>query len=585
MGSKTEQMRDDAARARRGGSQRRQGVAGASSLDPAAAAALLGETYNPDDAAQAARLRQYSSQVEQQGNYARAGVEAAGVANPYAAAPGAGTYYDNSQNYTGIGADGRQIERVGRTTLDPNAYRIGGYDESMARYGALEQQAGALANAAQGRTSVGDAFRDAQRVGATRADVAQTRGMLLDSLTNPGRSEGEIQARQSSDMAASNAIAMARSGRGFGGAGGAANQAAQAGAAAQAAGGAQAAALRAQEANARRQMLGNVAGMDVGRLGQEQQFYTAGAQAALQERGANDAYQAQQQGLGLQSMSQANALAAQQQAALAEQQRAQAELDYQTNKSNAEFSNYDEPTQNNAGAILSGIGSAVGGIALMASDIRNKTMIKDMGNGGAAGMLARIGRGQSGSSGLPQSPFGPASSGFVRADSPMGQMMGWDRGMQNAQAGGMAAGAAAKMAGPVSSDRESKTKIRDLEGKNAALMSALEGAQTDATEAINGAGSAREYMPNADAFKPATSNSYEYKDPEAFGAAPGKHVGPMSQDLRHIPGVVQTGPDGRDVVDAGRLALVNASATGELARELEDIKRQQLAAIQSAGGR
>lgn len=86
------------------------------------------------------------------------------------------------------------------------------------------------------------------------------------------------------------------------------------------------------------------------------------------------------------------------------------------------------------------------------------------------------------------------------------------------------------------------------------------------------------------------SHEYEYKEPNAPGAAPGRHAGPMAHELKSIPGVVNQGPDGFDRVDTGRLSLSNASATGELARADRDKQKQldeltaRLSALQEATG-
>lgn len=82
-------------------------------------------------------------------------------------------------------------------------------------------------------------------------------------------------------------------------------------------------------------------------------------------------------------------------------------------------------------------------------------------------------------------------------------------------------------------------------------------------------------------FSSATTNRYQYK-PEfknAPGAGPGTYEGPMSDDLKSIPGVVEPGPDGMDRVNHGRLSMANASATGENAREIEQL-RKRLAALE-----
>ena len=73
-------------------------------------------------------------------------------------------------------------------------------------------------------------------------------------------------------------------------------------------------------------------------------------------------------------------------------------------------------------------------------------------------------------------------------------------------------------------------------------------------------------------LRPAEGYSYRYKDPGAPGAAPGRHYGPMAQDLEKTPAgrstVVDT-PQGK-MVDTGRLTMVTAAATSETQRRLDD---------------
>jgi len=83
------------------------------------------------------------------------------------------------------------------------------------------------------------------------------------------------------------------------------------------------------------------------------------------------------------------------------------------------------------------------------------------------------------------------------------------------------------------------------------------------------------------AFEPLGSYAYDYRDPYAPGARPGPNVGPMAQELARTPEgrtVVERGPDGRLSVDSGRLAMMNASATGDLARRLDALEAEQPAA-------
>lgn len=79
----------------------------------------------------------------------------------------------------------------------------------------------------------------------------------------------------------------------------------------------------------------------------------------------------------------------------------------------------------------------------------------------------------------------------------------------------------------------------------------------------------------AGALERVGSYAYNYKDPYGPGAEPGRQVGPMAQELAATPEgktVVQKGRDGKLAVNAPRLSLLNASATGELARRVKGIE-------------
>lgn len=84
-------------------------------------------------------------------------------------------------------------------------------------------------------------------------------------------------------------------------------------------------------------------------------------------------------------------------------------------------------------------------------------------------------------------------------------------------------------------------------------------------------------------FRPARPYEYEYKDPNMPGAAPGKHVGPMAQDLLRSPttaATVHDTPQGLQV-DTPRLTLAVAGAMSEQQRKTEELERQ-LAALQGS---
>lgn len=72
------------------------------------------------------------------------------------------------------------------------------------------------------------------------------------------------------------------------------------------------------------------------------------------------------------------------------------------------------------------------------------------------------------------------------------------------------------------------------------------------------------------------SHSYKYKDPSMPGAAPGKHFGPMAQEIEKGGPVgeslVNDGPDGVKRVDTDRLSLALASGLGGVHRRLSAVE-------------
>ncbi|HEY6924405.1 MAG TPA: hypothetical protein VI653_13120, partial [Steroidobacteraceae bacterium] len=74
-------------------------------------------------------------------------------------------------------------------------------------------------------------------------------------------------------------------------------------------------------------------------------------------------------------------------------------------------------------------------------------------------------------------------------------------------------------------------------------------------------------------MRPAQGYDYAYRDPEADGA--GRYVGPMAQDLEHLPGVVEQAPDGQKAINAPRLTLANTAAVSELQRKMDRVLQLQ----------
>jgi hypothetical protein len=88
----------------------------------------------------------------------------------------------------------------------------------------------------------------------------------------------------------------------------------------------------------------------------------------------------------------------------------------------------------------------------------------------------------------------------------------------------------------------------------------------------------------ASALREAPGYAYEYRRPELPGEAPGRHYGPMAQDLEKTPigaSVVVEGQDGIKRVDTGRLALLTHAELAEHQRKLDRIE----ARLMTIGGR
>lgn len=217
--------------------------------------------------------------------------------------------------------------------------------------------------------------------------------------------------------------------------------------------------------------------------------------------------------------------------------------------------------------------------------------------GALPGLMGGMGGGSPGGF----NPRGSGASPFSQAQQGMG-MLG----------GGMGTGPGAMAAGALLSDEHSKTRITELEDELQRTYAALGGKASTADvrptqpemptlerEAFDPIASGRgvrtmqPYEPRASgsqandrnfgfdpladdrnqdldaAYRKPTSNGYDYKDPSAPGAAPGRQAGPMADELKGLPGVVTPGADGMDRVDTGRLTMTNTSEIANLRREMD----------------
>jgi hypothetical protein len=79
------------------------------------------------------------------------------------------------------------------------------------------------------------------------------------------------------------------------------------------------------------------------------------------------------------------------------------------------------------------------------------------------------------------------------------------------------------------------------------------------------------------AIKETPGYSFDYKDPDAMGAEPGRQYGIMAQDLEKTPAgrsVVKKQPDGTRMVDTSRLALLEAGAMNAFSKEQDALKNE-----------
>jgi len=214
--------------------------------------------------------------------------------------------------------------------------------------------------------------------------------------------------------------------------------------------------------------------------------------------------------------------------------------------------------------------------------------------GGAAPMRAQVAQ-----------PMEPRS-----ASVPGGMMGG--RGAQGAgptsgaagQIGGMFGGAGVggipRGGMGLMSDERSKTKIRELEGIKQRYMALLDGPDEKRRMMADLDDAGREgtdYLGEDDhhafgtplrkqAEYPSESelrsggeslngfarvgaheSSYKPEFQDKPGAGRGRFAGPMTSELKGIPGVVKEGPGGMEQVDTPRLTMANASQLGNLTRE------------------
>jgi hypothetical protein len=437
----------------------------------------------------------------------------------------------------------------------------------------------------QGRSMAGSADSAAYRAGVTgqnyQQDAATDYGMqqndrsrslsALDQLhgfinNGPGPSAAQAQLQQASDHNMASAMALARSGRGAGDNAAAMRNAAFQNAATQQQTGQQAAVLRANEATAWNQQklgamgmeqntLGNMRGQDLGAMGQNQ-----GMGLGYNQLGSTYSGQGNQALLGAGSLA-SGMYGAGAQANLGYNQLAdhqftsgeanrndiyKAQLGSDTSIANAQVQSdmQNQTAENQKHKDNIGIvGSVLSGVL---SDEREKQNMQPYGdNGGILDPWANVG------TTAPKAAPAKESGGGL-----LGGIFGGGGG-----GGGMLGG----MLSDVRNKKniEAEPSLRNVFGQPPT-------GELDAAYARQGADTG----PRFD-FRPAQGYSYEYKDPHAPGAAPGRQFGPMAQDLERTPAgaaAVKTGPDGKKMVDAGRLTMANTAAISEQQRTIDRLK-------------
>lgn len=398
---------------------------------------------------------------------------------------------------------------------------------------------------------------------AALSDADRARNLQFEALTNPGPSAAQTQLQMGSDAAMGQALALARSGRNG------TNPAAERQAMFQNAAtmqnlSGQQSLLRAQEEQQRIAGLGNVGSQALGAANAQTQAQAASDQTALgYESAANQAAalgynaaqgfggvanqtqgNAQQYDIGLQNAANtregqgkqtyiAGAGLEQQYSELAEKARAgdrDAQIALERLKAEqamaASAANAEYDQKRDSGLL----GMAASAVGAFLSDERSKQRIKEL-----EGELARTYKALGGP---------PATQGVRK--------------------GGDASPALAKRDQDLS---------RDLDAAMAPTYAALSGAPATAGTDLRGA----------------KGYSYEYKNPNQPGAAPGTQYGPMAQDLEKSPATaasVMDTPNGK-MVDAGRLTMTNTAAIGEQQRKADeqqariaDLEKQ----VQAMGG-
>lgn len=132
---------------------------------------------------------------------------------------------------------------------------------------------------------------------------------------------------------------------------------------------------------------------------------------------------------------------------------------------------------------------------------------------------------------------------------------------------------------PVQSDEKSKQQIEQLTTMNRELIARLSGGS-----GFDGISGQQTVMPDLkqpdyaalEATRQTPAYSYEYKNPDAPGAKPGRQAGIMAQDLEKTPvgqSAVMNTPQGK-MIDTPRLTTINTGAINAQQRELDALAEE-----------
>jgi hypothetical protein len=460
----------------------------------------------------------------------------------------AGDIYKRAGGMYDVAAPQARAQTVGVTntgdysTSDSDFTRAGQYGRNMVDQAALASQRGQ----AYGESLIGQANQ------ATGESTAYGRNLAsLEAQQGPSAAQAQLQLGANASM--DQAMALARSGRGYGGSSQGIADAQRANASTMANVSNQAAMLRAQEDAAWRQRqaanLGTAAGINASAAGQYANTYgQAGQINTAGTQGLNSAY--------------GNAAAINTAAGQQHAQNAQFGAQQQNAMSQFNAQQAQQSDQYNVGAVLTN---------------RNQQNT-------AAGNLYNVAAGAQKSAGETAAE-GYKSAGAMTATGASlgqaGQSVGVDLAKaQNAtdlyregmltQEYGIASGI-----GIANDQAATQREAADKAAAGAVVAAGV--------TALSDVRAKQGVAPQEVDLRPARSYNYAYKDPQRVGAGPGRYSGPMAQDLlksRGVEGSVVKQPDGMLGVDADRLSMSTASAVGQEQARVDSLE-QRFAELES----